>query len=430
MLTLLRVAAAPVTLEVSHYERPPLVAICHLKEVNSLATDIRRLSFSTRSIPVRDIESDSGSNTIAHPDTSPGFPTTHFNFTPTTYSCSIFPVYGPFDLLYCIQNGGFASAWAARDQTTGRLLCLKMFKSLQDPNVSRSAKEELRIFRYMVKSKRGEKGRQFIIELNKSFLRGTDVFFAMELMTTDLGTYFEMEPERCKLHARRWMAQIALGIQSLHEMGIIHRDMKSENILIDSRENIRIIDFGLAYIVPKSRDGRRSEGPTHFLGTPPYMAPEVLQIKGLPTDLRKPYGTAVDWWALGCILFELESRNHEGLFDTEEDVQAYVAWNEFGQLYPRYEGLDFVVVDLLEGLLDVQPSTRYSLSDMEKHDYFLRRDGTSEFDNAAAKAVQRPIRPQLVPHFAGDDRPIEVVQAKDVTAYDWTNLKWAHPLNG
>ncbi|KAG6380331.1 kinase-like domain-containing protein [Boletus reticuloceps] len=405
MLTLLRVAAAPVTLkrticaavlagasDPAADERPPLVAICHLKEVNSLATDIKRLSFSTRSIPVRDIESDTGRNLIAHPDTSSGSSTTHFNFTPTTYSCSSFPVYGPFDLLYCIQNGGFASAWAARDQTTGRLLCLKKFQSLQDPNVSRSAKEELRIFRYMVKSKRGEKGRQFIIELNKSFLHGTDVFFAMELMTTDLGTYFEMEPERCRLHARQWMAQIALGIQSLHEMGIIHRDMKSENILIDSRENIRIIDFGLAYIVPKRREGRRSEGPIHFLGTPPYMAPEVLQIKGLPTDLRKPYGTAVDWWALGCILFELESQNHE--------------------------------------LLDVQASTRYSLTDMEKHDYFLCRDGTSEFDNAAARAVQRSIRPQLVPQFVGDDRPIEVIQAKDVTAYDWTNLKWAHPVNG
>lgn len=94
-----------------------------------------------------------------------------------------------------------------------------------------------------------------------------------------------------------------LGIQSLHEMAIIHRDIKSENILIDSRENIRIIDFGLAHL---GRDGAKE-----YLGTPPYMAPEVLRNKGISTQRRQRYDRAVDWWAFGCILFELESQDHQ-----------------------------------------------------------------------------------------------------------------------
>jgi len=95
-------------------------------------------------------------------------------------------------------------------------------------------------------------------------------------------------------------------------MGIIHRDIKSENILIDSRENIRIIDFGLSYLVPISKPLRQGgEYALEFLGTPPYIAPEVLRNKGMPTHQRKPYGMAVDWWALGCILFELESPDHQ-----------------------------------------------------------------------------------------------------------------------
>ncbi|KAF8558604.1 kinase-like protein [Imleria badia] len=218
------------------------------------------------------------------------------------------------------------------------------------------------------------------MELNRSFQHGTDVFFAMELMTTDLGSYFSIEPERCKLHARRWMAQIALGIESLHEMGIIHRDIKTENILIDSRENIRIIDFGLTFLGPPGVPFRQwKKQPTEFLGTPPYMAPEVLCNKGLSTDLRWPYGEGVDWWALGCILFELESRDHQLLFNSEEDVRAYVAWTQrpcqLEQMYPRFEGVDPLVVDLLEGLLQIEPSTRYSLNNLERHVYFLHRDG-------------------------------------------------------
>ena len=162
-------------------------------------------------------------------------------------------------------------------------------------------------------------------------------------------------------------------------MGIIHRDIKSENILIDSRENIRIIDFGLTYLVPINEPLRQGDehAPIEFLGTPPYIAPEVLRNKGMPTHRKKPYDMAVDWWALGCILFELESRDHQVqyleasepcslphqtgrtrtpqlLFDTEEDVHEYVAWTQrpcqLEQMYPSFEGLDPVVVHLLQGV--------------------------------------------------------------------------------
>jgi serine/threonine protein kinase len=95
-------------------------------------------------------------------------------------------------------------------------------------------------------------------------------------------------------------------------MGIIHRDIKSENILIDPRENIRIIDFGLSCLVPTGKPFRQGSGyALEFLGTPPYIAPEVLRNKGMPTHRKRPYGMAVDWWALGCILFELESPDHQ-----------------------------------------------------------------------------------------------------------------------
>lgn len=213
---------------------PPPVVLCHFKEVEPLTAETQRLPFLTRPLQVCDIGGDTDNNSTANPDTSLKPTTGHCSLAPTAnFSCSSFPVIGPFDLLYCIQTGGFGAAWAAKDQSTGRLLCLKVFQSLQDPNITRSVQTELRIFRRMVKSKGGERGKQFVMELNRSIQHDTIVFFAMvshrlpfpvhpaqcrlqELMTVDLGTYLSTEPERCKLHARRWMAQIVCPLLTRH----------------------------------------------------------------------------------------------------------------------------------------------------------------------------------------------------------------------
>lgn len=172
-------------------------------------------------------------------------------------------------------------------------------------------------------------------------------------------------------------------------MGIIHRDIKSENILIDSRENIRIVDFGLSYLDPTGKPLRQEEMyAVEFQGTPPYMAPEVLRNKEVPPHRRKRYGMAVDWWALGCVLFELESQNHQVkcfwvwnaflfhdtrctwqvLFDTEQDVHTYVAWAQrpcqVEQTYAMFKGLDPTVVNLLEGVGLVFVTATSILSDV------------------------------------------------------------------
>lgn len=200
-------------------------------------------------------------------------------------------------------------------------------------------------------------------------------------------------------------------------MGILHRDIKTENVLIDCRENVKIIDFGLSYLEPTGKPldqgGRYA---IEFLGTPPYMAPEVLRNKGMPIHRRRRYGPAVDWWGLGCILFELESRDHmvrylqvserycllgetdrtlQLLFDTEEDVHTYVAWTQrpcqLEQMYPRFEGLDPVIVNLLEGVSLVFVSCcRFGVSDMKYSAFagptfnplFLRRPGKTRLFSA------------------------------------------------
>ncbi|KIK36489.1 hypothetical protein CY34DRAFT_16356 [Suillus luteus UH-Slu-Lm8-n1] len=116
--------------------------------------------------------------------------------------------------------------------------------------------------------------------LELSFQTKTDICFAMELMAGDLSKYMIDRPSYCLEHALRWTSQIALGIRALHDIGIIHRDIKAENILIDVRESVQIADYELCYIDgDESPLDREREYTISAVGTTYCMAPEVLQNK-------------------------------------------------------------------------------------------------------------------------------------------------------
>ncbi|KAH0604740.1 uncharacterized protein H6S33_006408 [Morchella sextelata] len=87
-----------------------------------------------------------------------------------------------------------------------------------------------------------------------------------------------------------YAAEIAMILVFLHSHGIVYRDLKPENILLDARGHVKLVDFGFAKVV-----GDRE---TYTLcGTPEYLSPEVIQSKG--------HGKAVDWWALGVLIYEM-----------------------------------------------------------------------------------------------------------------------------
>ena len=78
----------------------------------------------------------------------------------------------------------------------------------------------------------------------------------------------------------------------LHKNGIVYRDLKLENLLLDSDGHIKVADMGLV------KEGVQGDDMTRtFCGTPEYLAPELLH--------EADYGTAVDWWALGCVMYEM-----------------------------------------------------------------------------------------------------------------------------
>lgn len=92
---------------------------------------------------------------------------------------------------------------------------------------------------------------------------------------------------------RSWLVQILWAIQYMHRMGVVHRDLKCENILLTSNYNVRVGDFGFARFVSRGRNPRAKS----ICGTQTYLSPELLSG-------AKPYNPMiVDVWAVGVVLF-------------------------------------------------------------------------------------------------------------------------------
>lgn len=91
--------------------------------------------------------------------------------------------------------------------------------------------------------------------------------------------------------ARVYAASVVLIFEYLHDLNIIYRDLKPENLLIDSNGHLKICDFGFAKIVLPGTNTWT------LCGTPEYLAPEII--------LNKGHGKAVDWWTCGVLIFEM-----------------------------------------------------------------------------------------------------------------------------
>ncbi|KAG1740522.1 kinase-like domain-containing protein [Suillus paluster] len=305
---------------------------------------------------------------------------------------------GPFRVLRVLAKGAFARAVGAEDVASQRVLCLKVFEpeTLKDYRTVDGLLRELDVYKRIATSE-SCLGSIFLMKLEMSFRTADTICFAMDLMAGDLYFYIVNYPAYTEQNARRWSAQLALGINALHNMGILHRDIKVENVLIDTRENVQIADFGLSYIHWKPLDhvGRYA---SDVKGTIQCMAPEILS--NAKKSYRTKYGIAVDWWAFGCVVYELLSRDHQSLFPTAEAVMDYVSWHSRNHgrahSFPAFGALDPSLIDLVAGLVRPNAMFRYGFQSVKNHPWFVS-DGVSEFDGACYHAARRSNWPEMLP---------------------------------
>ena len=130
----------------------------------------------------------------------------------------------------------------------------------------------------------------FIVDLHATFQDNLNVYMLLSYVPGgELFTHLRRAHRFTPDVTRFYLATIILALKYLHSFNIIYRDLKPENLLLDSRGYLRLTDFGFAKIV----DDRTWT----LCGTPEYLAPEIIQSDG--------HGKAADWWACGILCYEM-----------------------------------------------------------------------------------------------------------------------------
>ena len=156
---------------------------------------------------------------------------------------------------------------------------------------------------------------------------------------------------------RQIMFMLIKGLAHIHKNGIVHRDLKSENCLIDKELNLRIIDFGLSKVASNREFGNT------MVGTRYYMAPEILESCGDDKSYKEP----VDMWAAGVIMYQLIS----GVFPFNLPNLDNEVMKEDPPFYgTRWDDISSDTMNLLNALLHKQPNLRITAQDALKHPYF------------------------------------------------------------
>jgi beta-adrenergic-receptor kinase len=139
----------------------------------------------------------------------------------------------------------------------------------------------------------------FIVGLKYAYETPTEVHLVLGIMTGgDLGYHLRRKGIFNKLETKYYICRTILGIKTLHSFNIIFRDLKPDNILMDGRGRTALSDLGLAVVVPRN-------GITGACGTRGYWAPEMLSRNEDGSRVR--YNLSVDWFSLGCVLYQFMS---------------------------------------------------------------------------------------------------------------------------
>lgn len=134
----------------------------------------------------------------------------------------------------------------------------------------------------------------FVVKLYYTFQTSESLFMVMEFCAGgDLSQYLEVEGCFNETKAKQYICEIICAIEALHQNDIIFRDLKPDNIVLDSEGHAMLVDFGLSRQHVKGN----SNGADSFCGSYAYLAPEMIKKKG--------HGKAVDWYLIGVVLYEL-----------------------------------------------------------------------------------------------------------------------------
>lgn len=230
-----------------------------------------------------------------------------------------------------------------------------------------------------------------IVKLVKTFKDNKRVYFLMEYVKgMDLFDVLRSLNVLKEADSLFYAACIILILEYVHSLNIIYRDLKPENIVVDYDGYPKLIDFGISKIV----DGRTYT----VVGTPHYMAPEVINGKG--------YGINSDYWSLGIMIYEFIYCNVPFASREDDPYAVYEAVLQHNLIFPD-KGTILTANNLIAKLLSPNPSMRGSIENIKSHKWFKG----VPWENLLSKIFKPPYIPNVKPSKQS------LGNSKDIIAY-------------
>lgn len=203
----------------------------------------------------------------------------------------------------------------------------------------------------------------FIVNLHYAFQSKLKLFFILDYCPGgELFYHLSRYKRFTESMVIFYSAQIILALEHLHGLGVIYRDLKPENLLLDASGNLKLADFGLA----KENVVDSTSGANSLCGTPEYLPPEILNCTG--------HGYGVDWWTLGMVIYELLT----GLppWYTDDRVKLFQRIRSAKLCFPSY--VSARSRKLIKSLLMRDPNQRlcskFGASEIKNHEFYQNVD--------------------------------------------------------
>ncbi|XP_025780949.1 protein kinase C zeta type [Puma concolor] len=305
-----------------------------------------------------------------------------------------------FDLIRVIGRGSYAKVLLVRLKKNDQMYAMKVVKKelVHDDEDIDWVQTEKHVFEQASSN-------PFLVGLHSCFqttsrpkhpLSPSRLFLVIEYVNGgDLMFHMQRQRKLPEDHARFYAAEICIALNFLHERGIIYRDLKLDNVLLDADGHIKLTDYGMC------KEGLGPGDTTStFCGTPNYIAPEILR--------GEEYGFSVDWWALGVLMFEMMAgRSPFDIITDNPDMNTedylFQVILEKPIRIPRF--LSVKASHVLKGFLNKDPKERLGcrpqtgFSDIKSHAFFRSID----WDLLEKKQALPPFQPQITDEYGLDN---------------------------
>lgn len=277
-----------------------------------------------------------------------------------------------FEPIKTVGTGHFGRVVFAQHKPTKKYYALKI---LEKPKVINSnqlqhVKNEKKILQCI--------SFPFVVTMKFYFKDNANLYMALDFvpggeMFSHLQTYRKFS----ETMARFYTAQVILSFEYLHHLGIIYRDLKPENLLLDCRGYLKITDFGFAKKIDRRRTWTRC-------GTTEYLAPEVV--------LRNGYSYSVDWWTVGILLYEMTNGQPPFKDENPEDVYTKIVGGKVSFPTHMSRTLRSIISEFLKTDVTKRLGSRGSgVDDVKRHPFFHNIDWVAMLQ----KRYPAPIVPKL-----------------------------------